>query len=413
MTGRVLGLLEGYGVETELMIVDAQSLEVRPLADEVLRAMAGSEVWVSDADDGPVGISNELVAHVIELKSAEPRPSFEGLAAEFQASVTRIDAVLGSLDAKLMPTGMHPFMDPARETKLWPHENAEVYGAFDRLFDCRRHGWANLQSVHLNLSFADDHEFGRLMAAVRLVLPLVPALAASSPVVEGAATGDLDSRLTFYWRNSSRAPSMTGEVIPEPIFDVGEYREKVFGPIDRDLERLGAPAFMLGREWTNARGAITRFDRMAIEIRLIDGQECPRADLAVAAAVAGLVRGLVEERWSSHAAQREHPSSSLVAQLEETIERGPDAQLANPGYAKLFGLRLSSDATAGELWRAMIESTFPGPAELEEPVHVILREGVLARRILAALGCDFDRAGLRGVYERLCDCLAGGFSFLP
>jgi len=413
MTRRVLGLLEGYGVETELMIVDAESLEVRPLADEALRTMAGSEGWVADADDGPVGLSNELVAHVIELKTAEPRPSFDGLAAGFQDSVRRIGAALGSRGAKLMPTGMHPFMDPARDTELWPHENAEVYGAFDRLFDCRRHGWANLQSVHLNLSFGDDREFGRLMAAVRLVLPLVPALAASSPVVEGAATGQLDSRLTFYWRNSSRAPSMTGEVVPEPIFDVGEYREKVFGPIDRDLERLAAPAFMFGREWTNARGAITRFDRMAIEIRLIDAQECPRADLAVAAAVAGLVRGLVEERWSSQTAQREHPSSSLVAQLEKTIERGPDARLADPRYAELFGLRVSADATAGELWRALVESTFPGPAELEEPVHVILREGVLAQRILIALGSGFDRARLRGVYERLCGCLAGGCSFLP
>ena len=54
---------------------------------------------------------------------------------------------------------MHPWMDP-RAASLWPHEYGEVYAAYDRIFDCRRHGWANLQSVHLNLPFADEREFG-------------------------------------------------------------------------------------------------------------------------------------------------------------------------------------------------------------------------------------------------------------
>ena len=36
----------------------------------------------------------------------------------------------------------------------------------------------------LNLPFSSDEEFGRLHAAIRLLLPLLPALAASSPLVE-------------------------------------------------------------------------------------------------------------------------------------------------------------------------------------------------------------------------------------
>ena len=88
-----------------------------------------------------------------------------------------------------MPTGMHPWMDPAREFELWPHGDREIYAAFDRIFDCRGHGWANLQSMHLNLPFADDDEFGRLHAAIRALLPLLPALAASSPFADGHARG--------------------------------------------------------------------------------------------------------------------------------------------------------------------------------------------------------------------------------
>ena len=37
----------------------------------------------------------------------------------------------------------------------------------------------------------------------------------------------------------------------------------------------------------NSRGAIARFDRNAIEIRVIDVQECPKADLAIAIFIQG------------------------------------------------------------------------------------------------------------------------------
>jgi hypothetical protein len=40
------------------------------------------------------------------------------------------------------------------------------------------------------------------------------------------------------------------------------------------------------------------FDRSAIEIRLADAQECPRADIAIADAVCALVQSLFEERRS-------------------------------------------------------------------------------------------------------------------
>jgi hypothetical protein len=90
-----------------------------------------------------------------------------------------------------------------------------VYEAFDRIFDCRGHGWANLQSAHLNLPFSDAEEFGRLHAAIRLLLPILPALAASSPVMDGRLTGRVDSRLDVYRHNARRVPQVSGRVVPE------------------------------------------------------------------------------------------------------------------------------------------------------------------------------------------------------
>lgn len=410
MTARVLGLFEGYGIEVEAAVVDAESLEVRPVVDALLREAAGTGEWVEDVDDGPIGWSNELVNHVVELKTNGPVPSFDGVADAFLASAARLNDYLArGWGARLMPGGMHPWMEPTREARLWPHDHGPVYRAFDRLFDCRRHGWANLQSVHLNLPFAGEAELARLLAAIRLVLPLIPALAASSPFVEGRATGRLDNRLDVYRTNAARVPSITGHVIPEPVYTVARYRTEILGAIDAELADAGADPVLRGVEWTNARGAIVRFDRDAVEIRLIDAQESPRSDLAVAAAVSGAVQGLVEERWSAHARQREWPTEDLVARLDAVLEHGRRAELPD-AYAALFGAR---GVTAGELWVRLTEAAFPGSADLEPALATIHARGVLAERLLAAVGPVVDRDRLRDAYAELCACFDAGAPFAP
>ena len=116
-----------------------------------------------------------------------------------------------------MPSGAHPWMNPDRDTKLWPHGDDAIYRAYDRIFGCQGHGWSNLQSMHINLPFKDDAEFGRLHAAIRVVLPLLPALAASTPFLDGKNTGLIDARIDTYARNQRSVPSITGRVIPEPV----------------------------------------------------------------------------------------------------------------------------------------------------------------------------------------------------
>ncbi len=412
-TDRPLRLFEGYGIEIEAAVVERSSLDVLPVVDELLRRASGGDAWVEDFDDGAIGWSNELVAHVVEMKTNGPVPSFDGVAASFRASGARLDALLAELGARRLPTAAHPWMDPTRETRIWPHHHGDVYRAYDRLFDCRRHGWANLQSVHLNLPFGDEAEFGVLMAAVRAALPLIPALAASSPVLEGRVTGRLDERLHHYWTNSRRARAMTGDVIPEPAYGYEAYRREVLAPIDVELEALGADPVLIGRSFTNARGAIARFDRMAVEIRLVDAQECTRHDVAVTAAVAAVVRALVEERWSPRARQAEFPGAELVQQALAAVERGPAAPLVSAGFAGLFGCSMEQAPDLGALWRRILPAAWDGPEELEEPLRVVLERGTLAERILAALGPEPDADRLRAVYAELADACAADRAFRP
>ena len=211
----------GYGIELEYMIVDRETLSVKPIADELLRQAAGADV--SELRRGRLAWSNEFVLHLVELKNARPVPALESLGTDFQEEIRYVNRLLDPLGARLMPTATHPWMDPRRETRLWPHRHAEIYRTYDRIFDCKHHGWANLQSMHLNLPFADDIEFARLHAAVRLVLPILPALAASSPVAEGRPTGFADFRMEMYRSHPSRVPSLIGQVIPETVSSRAEY----------------------------------------------------------------------------------------------------------------------------------------------------------------------------------------------
>lgn len=412
MSSAVLHAFTGYGVELEYMIVDRQTLSVLPLADALLREASASGTYVSDIKRGSFAWSNELVLHLVELKNWQPAPELAPLPAGFQSEIGVINRLLEPMCAHLMPGAMHPWMDPRTETRLWPHDNAEIYRAYDRIFDCKKgHGWANLQSMHLNLPFADDAEFARLHAATRLILPIIPALAASSPIADGKLSGWMDFRMEAYRTNALRVPSSTGEVIPQTITSRAEYEKQILAPLYRDIAALD-PAGVLQNEWLNSRGAIARFDRNAIEIRVIDMQECPQADLAIAAAVVAAVRALYDATTATLQMQQQISTDALVRILHACMHDAEQAVIDDGAYLRMLGFP-GDHCEVRVLWQHLVGRM---PADnhwhiWQAPLGVILEEGPLARRILHAVGSTFDQSRLAAVYRELCDCLGEGRMF--
>lgn len=407
-------MFEAFGIELEYMIVDADTLDVRPICDLLMIDASGSPLSELDRDDG-TSWSNELAAHVVELKTTEPSRAIVGAdSPRFQSSAEAINALLARHNARLMPSAMHPWMDPRKEMHLWAHEYSEVYQTFDRLFDCKRHGWANLQSVHLNLPFSSDAEFATLHAAVRLILPILPALTASSPFIDGRTTGFLCNRLDVYRSNQAKVPSLTGLVIPERAFSQAEYERQVLEPIARAVAMLDSSGTMKP-QWMNSRGAIARFDRGSIEIRVMDVQECPAADLAIVAGVVGVLRWLAARSASSATArdtQRTFEAASLRAIFDNVVQDGELARITDSAYLHALGIE-SPSAFAGDVWVQLLHSAGLdlGTPELA-PLGTILDQGPLARRMLRASGAPrnapVDRDALRAIASSLCDCLRDG-----
>jgi len=402
-----LHLFEGFGVELEYMIVDRDSLDVRPIADRVLEAAAGE--LTGDVERGPLAWSNELVLHVIELKTNGPATTMTGLAGLFQNDVRAINGLLEPWNACLMPSAAHPWMDPYTQTRLWPHDNAEIYNAFNRIFDCRGHGWSNLQSAHLNLPFADDDEFARLHAAVRLVLPLIPGIASASPFLGGQDTGLLDSRLDAYRRNCERIFSVTGHVIPEPVESIAQYHERILQRIYDDLAPHD-PEGVLRFEWANARGAIARFDRQTIEVRVVDVQECPVADLAVLGAIASVIRGFTQADHELRRRINALASDRLLQSLLKTMRDGEAAVIDDADYLACLGMPGSADAA--KIW-ATLTARFGGPSGPEgEVLNRILTHGTLATRMRRMTG-PVSPESLRATSRALCLCLENGHMLMP
>jgi hypothetical protein len=397
-------LFSATGIELEYMIVSAESLDVAPIADRLMEAAAGE--ITDEVERGPITWNNELALHVIELKTSGPVSAIVAARAPFQENVRQIATLLAGHGARLLPTGMHPWMDPHRELVLWPHDQSEVYATFDRIFSCRGHGWANLQSMHVNLPFADDAEFATLHAAIRFLLPVLPALAASSPLRDGRPSGVADTRLAVYRTNCARVPSVTAAVVPEPVFTMAGYRREILERMYGDIAPLD-PLGVLQHEWLNARGAIARFDRMAIEIRVLDVQECPRADLGYAELIVWVLRALAEERWGSVAALGRWPTEDLVRALEQCVTEGDRAEIASGAYLRALGLE-RTHASARDLWGHLAEQAGRAGALDSVAGGVLehyLAHGCLAWRIAAALGPAPSREEQRRIYRRLAECL--------
>ncbi len=396
------GLFEVTGIELEYMVVDRDTLKVSATVDELFKDAVGKVV--SDVERGDVEWSNELTAHVVEMKTAKPTASIASYEKKFAAEVRAMNELLAKRGRMLLPGAAHPFMDPLKESVLWQHEHNEVYALYNTIFDCRGHGWSNLQSTHLNLPFANDDEFGKLHTAIRMLLPIIPALSASSPILDGRVTGMMDTRMHHYLTHQQRLPQLMGSLIPEAVFNQEDYYRVIFEPIARALAPFDKDQVM-DHHFANSRGAIARFDRGAIEIRVVDIQECPSADLAIAEMIVATLKALVAGRWVSNYLQRAWHESDLLAIFKDVIVDAGDTVIANKDFLLMFGLMRES-ATVTELWKHLYRQV---REDLSDGARIrighILDHGCLAKRILARTGPSPDHARIVEVYRELAQCL--------
>jgi len=168
------------GVEEELWILDAETLELAPRVQELV---AGAE-----ARTLPGVLKTELHASVVELTAdvaPNPAEAVDSIAA-LRAAAAEIAQEHGLTVAA---AGSHPTSRP-RDQEIADDERYRAFVEYAGA-SARRQGVSGLH-VHVGMPSAED--CFRVMETILPWLPLVLALSANSPYLAGEETGMLSTR---------------------------------------------------------------------------------------------------------------------------------------------------------------------------------------------------------------------------
>ena len=380
------------GPEHEYSLVD-QNLKPLPISDKIIKGTCGKIINFIEMPKFTFG--KEMQLHVMEIKANQPFKTPWELEETMQNAVTTLNQIVVKNGARLLGTGMHPLLK-LQETGIWPHYHKKIYQQYGKIFNLNQHGWLNIQSFHLNLPYQKEADAVQIHNHLANLCAYLPAIAASSPIYEGKNGADIDNRLQFYKVNQKEVPSVTGGVIPEYVSSLAQYKRDVIERYTKDLATKGADKTLLHREWVNSRGIIFRFDRCALEVRVMDEQECVKSDVALACFVRAALRGLI-------AANAELlPRSVLVKDLDAVIKDGLNAEVSNP-----------QGKTAKQVCQNYLKVAEKNADDDEKKYLWLIKkrieEGSLSDLIRANVARRADKTGFHeaviDVYSRLINCL--------
>jgi carboxylate-amine ligase len=326
------------GVEEELMILDAATLEQVPAVDRILRGVAGRRL--------PGRLKTELFASVFETNTfvcASAAEVDEALPALRRASAE----AAASEGLAVAAAATHPFARPEAQ----PIVKEERYVTFVGYggISVRRQG---VQGLHVHVAMPSPEDCWRCLEQVLPWLPLVLALSANSPWFAGELTG----------MASNRAPilaELPRAGAPPAFASYGEWEAWV-----ERLVRIGVLEDYT-RIWWDARPHPALG---TLEIRVPDQP----TDVHLSAAFAALVQALCATALDGDVSNE--PSRADYVQNRWSAARfGPRAKLIHPDGA--------SFVPAAELAVELLELVAPAARRLGSAA-------LLAR--LAPAACEAD-----------------------
>jgi glutamate---cysteine ligase / carboxylate-amine ligase len=168
------------GVEEELWIIDAETLDLVPA---VQRIVAGAE-----GRDLPGVLKTELHASVVELASGASGTADEAIdrLRELRRAAVEIAEETG---LRVAAAGSYPTSIP-EEQEIAPEERYREFVEYAGP-SARRQG---VSGLHVHVGMADAETCFRVMETILPWLPLVLAISANSPYLEGRETGLLSTR---------------------------------------------------------------------------------------------------------------------------------------------------------------------------------------------------------------------------
>ncbi len=350
------------GVEEEFSILHPDTLDLIPRFEE-LRAAAESDPAFAE------GITGELICSEIEIISGIGANLHDALARQRERR-GRLFALAGAQGVALGATGTHPWADYREQ----PIIDTEHYRRVEE--GLKYVAWRNNTfSLHVHLGVRGIDRAVRVCDRLRPVLPLLLAISANSPYLDGLDTGLHSARTQSFTKSFPRCG------VPDPFGGWCAYREYIeFLVRTRSIVEFT-------QVWWSVR---PHFNFGTVEVRVCDAQ----ATAQESDALAGLIAACIAQatRDVDEGVPFSDPAPRLIEEnMWRAIRFGLDGRLLDLGRGVEYPAR--------EAIERLLSWTAPIRAELGIDPAFPERNGSQRQRRMIEAGATRDEVFAASVKE--------------
>jgi carboxylate-amine ligase len=344
------------GIEEEFALLDARTLDLVPRFEELRDDAAANDPLLSEA------IAGELISSEIEIRSGRGEDLADALARQRELR-QRLFALAASHRIALGATGTHPWADYREQPNIDTEHYRRVVDGLQ--YVARRN---NTFSIHVHVGVRDADRAVRVCDRLRPVLPLLLAISANSPYIDGLDSGLHSARSQIFTKSFPRCG------IPDSFGSWAAYREYI-----EFLVRTNSIV-----EYTQVWWSIRpHFSFGTVEVRICDAQATGRE----AEALTGLIVACVAQAARDEDEQvpiiafgggaPDPPRRLIEENFWRAIRRGQDGTLIDLDRAEEFPAAAATDR--------LLQWTAPMRAELGiEPAFPVANGAQRQRRAIEA-----------------------------
>jgi carboxylate-amine ligase len=322
------------GVEEEFSILHPDTLDLVPRFEE-LRAAAESDRILYES------ITGELISSEIEIISGVGVDLHDALSRQRERR-RRLFALVGAHGLVLGATGTHPWADYREQ----PIIDTEHYRRVEE--GLRYVAWRNNTfSLHVHLGVRDIDRAVRVCDHLRGVLPLLLAISANSPYIDGRDSGLQSARTQSFTKSFPRCG------VPDVFGSWRAYREYI-----EFLQKTNS-IVEFTQVWWSVR---PHFSFGTVEVRICDAQATARESDALAALMVACIAQATRDVDEGVPCAEEAPRL-IEENMWRAIRFGLDGRLIDLELGEEYPARAAIERLA--VWTAPIraelgiELTFP------------------------------------------------------
>jgi carboxylate-amine ligase len=353
------------GLEEEFAILDPSTLDLVPRFEELRDCASERDPLLAPS------ITGELISSEIEIVSGRGECLADALARQRERR-RRLFALAREEGAALGATGTHPWADYRKQ----PIIDTEHYRRVEQ--GLKYVAWRNNTfSLHVHVGISDIDRAVRVCDRLRPVLPLLLAVSANSPYLDGRDSGLHTARTQSFTRNFPRCG------IPDAFGGWRAYREYV------ELLLHTASIVEFTQVWWSVR---PHFQFGTVEVRICDAQ----STVGESEALAGLIVACVAQaaRDADEGVPFSDPAPRLIEEnMWRAIRHGLDG--------RMIDLERAQEYPAAAIAERLAAWTEPVRAELGIELSFPERNGAQRQRRMIELGCSREEVFATSVRETL------------